>query len=154
MPATIRLPTLLLCLLALLISGCATLPRDFIEPTVSLVAVKPRNAEGLSPEFDVVLRIANPNRKRLEIEGLSYRIRLDRSEVIDGVASDLSPIAAYGESEVTVRARANLLGGINFLAGLLANPDRPVDFELVARIDVGAFYPVIQIERRGQLTLR
>ena len=145
---------LILVALTLLPTGCATLPKDFTEPAVSLIAVKPRNAENLSPEFDVVLRITNPNRKALEINGLTYRIRLDGSEVIDGVASDLPRIAPYGEAEVTVRARANLLGGINFLAGLLANADRPVDFELVARIDVGAFYPVVQIERRGQLTLR
>ena len=147
---------LLLTLVVAVLSGggCATMPEDFTRPTVSLVAVSPRDAEALSPEFDVVLRITNPNRKRLAIQGLSYRIRLAGSEIIDGVASDLPPIAAYGEAEVTLRARANLLGGINFLAGLLANADRPIDFELVARLDVGAFYPVIQIERRGQLTLR
>lgn len=150
----LRIPILTLFAAALLAGGCASLPEDFIEPTVALVAVKPRDAEGLSPEFDVVLRITNPNRKRLEINGLTYRIRLAGSEVVDGVASELPAIAPYGEAEVTLRARANLLGGINFLAGLLANADRPIDFELVARIDVGAFYPVIQIERRGQLTLR
>ncbi len=147
--------TIVMLIAALVLAGgCVTMPKDFTQPTVSLISVSPRDAEGLSPEFDVVLRITNPNRKRLEIGGLSYRIRLDGSEVIDGVASELPPIAAYGEAEVKVRARANLLGGINFLAGLLANADRPIDFELVARIDVGAFYPVIQIERRGQLTLR
>ncbi len=147
---------LILTLVAAMVlaGGCASMPEDFIRPTVSLVAVSPRDAEGLSPEFDVVLRIANPNRKRLAIEGLTYRIRLAGSEVIDGVASDVPVIAPYGEAEVTLRARANLLGGINFLAGLLANADRPIDFELVARIDVGAFYPVIHIERRGQVTLR
>ncbi len=143
-----------LLLATFLPAGCATLPQDFEEPTVALVAVKPRNVEGLSPEFDVVLRVTNPNRERLAIQGLTYRIRLAGSEVIDGIASELPAIAPYGEAEVTLRARANLLGGINFLAGLLANADRPIDFELVARIDVGAFYPVIQIERSGQLTLR
>ena len=145
---------LILITVAVMPAGCATMPEDFTRPTVSLVAVSPRDAEALSPEFDVVLRITNPNRKRLAIEGMSYRIRLAGSEVIDGVARDVPSIAPYGEAEVTLRARANLLGGINFLAGLLANADRPIDFELVARLDVGAFYPVIQIERRGQLTLR
>ena len=154
MISRLRIPILTLFAAAILAGGCATLPEDFIEPTVSLVSVKPRDAEGLSPEFDVVLRISNPNRKRLAIDGLTYRIRLAGSEVVDGVASDLPAIAPYGEAEVTLRARANLLGGLNFLAGLLANADQPIDFELVARLDVGALYPVIQIERRGQLTLR
>lgn len=144
----------LFVLAALTLAGCATLPRDFVEPTVSLVSVKPRNAQGLSPEFDVVLRVTNPNRKRLAIDGLTYRIRLAGSEVVDGVASNLPVIAPYGEAEVTLRGRANLLGGLNFLAGLLADGDRPIDFELAVRVDVGAFYPVIQIERKGQLTLR
>lgn len=153
MPTAIR-QVCLLVLAALTLAGCAALPRDFVEPTVSLVAVKPRNAQGLSPEFDVVLRVSNPNRKRLSIEGLTYRIRLDGSEVVDGVARDLPAIAPYGEAEVTLRGRANLLGGLNFLASLLADADRPIDFELAVRIDVGAFYPVIQIERRGQLNLR
>lgn len=134
--------------------GCATLPTDFRQPGVTVVSVSPRLSDSIAPEFDIVLRVSNPNRRALAIRGLSYTIDLAGSEVVQGVASDLPKIAAYGEAEVTLSAQADLLGGLNVLSSILADPASPIDFEFNAEIDVGKFYPVIEVNKRGMISFR
>jgi LEA14-like dessication related protein len=137
-----------------LVAGCATLPSDFKEPGVSVVSVTPRVSNGAAPAFDIVLRVSNPNRKALEIVGLSYTIDLVGNRVIEGVANDLPRIAAYGEAEVKLNASADLFGGLRVLSRLLANPADPLDFEFNAQIDVGTFYPMINVNRTGVISLQ
>ena len=141
-------------LIALLISACATIPEDFKQPGVTLLSVTPRAAEGgVLPEFDILLRVTNPNRKALDIAGLSYEFRLAGSKLVEGVASDLPRIEAYGEAEVGLRARADLLSGLGVLSRFLDKPGEPIEFEFEAEIDVGAFYPNVKITRSGLITL-
>ena len=54
-----------LATLLVLVGACATLPSDFKDPTVSLVSIKPQIRNLFAPEFDIVLRVANPNRQAL-----------------------------------------------------------------------------------------
>ena len=152
----IRAGRLLIVQLVILlcIGGCATLPSDFKEPGVSVLSVTPRILNGAAPEFDIVLRVTNPNRKALDIVGLSYTIDLVGNRVIEGVASDLPEIAPYGEADVKLSATADLFGGLRVLSRLLTNPAEPVDFEFNAEIDVGTFYPMINVNRSGVISLQ
>ena len=140
--------------ISLFIGGCATLPSDFKEPGITVVSVTPRILNGVAPEFDIVLRVTNPNRTELSIVGLSYTIDLVGNQVIEGVASDLPKIAPYGEADVKLNATADLFGGLKVLSKLLANPTRPVDFEFNAQIDIGTFYPMINVNRSGEISLQ
>ncbi len=137
-----------------IVSGCATMPSDFKEPGVSVVSVTPRVLNGVAPEFDIVLHVTNPNRSALDIAGLSYTVNLSGSQVIEGVANDLPEIAPYGEAEVKLSATADLFGSLRVLTGLLADPTSPVEFEFNAEIDVGTFYPMINVNRAGVISLQ
>ena len=77
----------LLVLLAVVV-GCFTVPSDFKEPGVALVSIQPRLLNSMTPEFDILLRVSNPNREALKIRGLTYQVRLDDRKVVDGVAND------------------------------------------------------------------
>lgn len=136
------------------LGGCATLPSDFKEPGVSVVSVTPKITNGAAPEFDIVLSVTNPNRKALAIAGLSYTIDLVGNRVIEGVANDLPEIAPYGEAEVKLNASADFFAGLRVLSQLLADPSDPVDFEFNAQIDVGTFYPMINVKRSGVISLQ
>jgi len=139
-------------MLASLLAGCVSVPADFKQPGVSVVAVKPRVINSMTPEFDILLRITNPNRKALEIAGLSYEVRLAGTKVIAGVARDLPRIEAYGEAEVVLRAHADLLGSLGVLSRLMDDPGAPLDYEFSAEIDLGAFYPTLRVERAGSVS--
>ena len=131
------------------LAGCATLPSDFKEPDVALVSIKPRQLDSLTPEFDILLRVSNPNREALEIRGLSYQIRLADRKVVNGVASDLPRIEAYGEAEVSLNARADLFGALDVFTRMMNNPGTPVDYAFEAEIDIGALYSMVEVSRTG-----
>ena len=138
-------------LLAVLLAACASLPADFKQPGVSVIAFKPRVLNSMTPEFDILLRVTNPNRKALHIAGLSYELRLAGSKVVEGVAGDLPRIEAYGEAEVMLRAHADLLGSLGVLSKLMEDPGGPLDYELIAEIDFGSFYPTVRVNRSGSV---
>ena len=140
-----------LCLFALL-AGCATLPSNFKQPGVTVVSITPRVLNSMTPEFDILLRVSNPNRTALDIVGLSYEVRLADRKLVEGVANELPRIEAYGEEDVSLRARADLFGALDLLARLLENPGVPLDYEFSAEIDIGALYPTVKVERAGTFT--
>jgi LEA14-like dessication related protein len=107
-----------------------------------------------APEFDVVLHVTNPNRKALDIAGLSYTIHLQGNKLIEGVANELPVVAAYGEADISLHATANLMSGLNLLGDLLNQPSDQVEFELNAEIDLGTLYPMIRVQRSGVISLQ
>lgn len=147
-------PRIWYAMLLLLLGACATLPRDFKEPGVALVSVTPHISNLFAPEFDVKLRVSNPNRQALELIGISYSIHLQGKKLIDGVARELPIIPAYGEADIGLRATADLVGGLGLIGELLERPNDPVDFELNADIDLGRFYPMVKVQRRGSISLQ
>ena len=138
----------------LLLAACVSLPSDFKEPSVSLVSITPQITNIFSPEFDVVLHVTNPNRKALDIAGLSYTIHLQGNKLIEGVANELPVVAAYGEADISLHARADLMGGISLLGDLLNQPSNQVEFELNAEIDLGTLYPMVRVQRSGVISLQ
>jgi len=101
-----------------------------------------------------VLRVTNPNRVALEIAGLNYSIDLQGIKLIQGVASELPKIAAYSEADVRLNATADLAVGLSLLQEIMLNPGNPLEFELNADLDLGTFYPMVRIQRRGSISLQ
>ncbi len=138
---------------AILLSACVSLPADFQQPQVTVRSVALRVVNGLSVDFDIVLNVTNPNRKALSAKGLRYTIRLLGRQVVEGVANDIPTIAAYGEADVNLSATADLITGLALLNDLLARPNEPLDYEFNAEIDLGALYPMLEVQRSGVIDL-
>ncbi len=134
-----------------LLLACATIPSDFEEPAVSVTSFKPINSGGITPQFEIVLHVTNPNREALAIEGMSYTIHLEGNKVMSGVSNDLPTIEPYGEADVTLNATANLLGGFKLLTGLMNSQKENIDYEFKAKLDVGTFMPRISVVKKGTL---
>ena len=121
---------------------------------MSLVSITPQITNVFAPEFDIVLHITNPNREALNIAGLSYTIHLQGNKLIEGVANDFPVVAAYGEADINLHARADLIGAISLLGDLLNQANDQVEFELNAEIDLGTLYPMIRVQRSGVISLQ
>ena len=139
---------------ALMLSACVSLPQDFKEPGVTLVSVTPQIRNFFAPEFDIVLRVTNPNRKALEIAGLSYTLHLQDIKMIQGVATEFPEIPAYGEADFTLSATADLAAGLNLIGDLMQQSSGDVNFEFNADLDLGTFYPMVKIQRAGAISLQ
>jgi hypothetical protein len=113
----------LVCVLSL--PGCATLDPDYEQPTVTLSSFRALPAEGMLPNFEIGLRILNPNAQALNLDGIVYTISLDGYELVKGVGKDFPVIEGYSEEAVTLTASANLLAGMRSRAALLSMNSKP-----------------------------
>lgn len=94
------LPTVLV-LLAVLISGCATLSeRD--APSVSVVGLEPLESEGLELRFALKLRVQNPNSAPLAYDGMSVSLDLDGRGLASGVSDVSGEIPRFSDEVLTV----------------------------------------------------
>ena len=106
------------------------------------------------PAFAIGLRVINPNREPLKLVGVAYTVSLEGHEVIKGVGSDLPVIDAYGEGEFELTAAANLFAGIRLITDLMSRQRDSFNYELEAKLDIGAFRPAIRVRDSGQIDLR
>lgn len=136
-------------LLATLLAGCANLTPGFEEPSVEVTSIRLNDSGGLAPEFDIALRLTNPNRDALNIDGMTYTLYLADNKVVSGVSNDLPTVPAYGAAEVRLRATLSLFGSLNLLNDLMSQYQNSIDYELVTKLDVGRFYPKITVKQQG-----
>ena len=135
--------------LLIVLTGCAALSPSFEAPSLQVNSIKLKKSNSLASEFEIALRVTNPNRDDLNIDGMTYTLSLAGNEIVSGAANDLPTIPAYGEAEVKIMATLSLLGGLKLLNDLANNNQDSVTYELITRLDVGKFYPMITIKRDG-----
>jgi len=138
----------------LLLSACATLKPDFETPVVEVMSFRPLPSEGLAPRFEIGLRVVNPNADALKLRGISYNVSLENYRVVEGAASDLPVVPAYGEANFKVTAAVSLVNAMRVVNGLMSDTDGKVEYRLQAKLDVGALLPAIRIEEKGLLGAR
>ena len=93
----VLLPLMLVCLTA-----CATVPSDIEPPKISLANIAPKDVAVFEQRFDVQLRIQNPNNQELEINGLRCDIELNDKEFGNGMSGQKVTIPRFGSEVVNV----------------------------------------------------
>lgn len=144
----------LLLLFVLLLAGCGALRPGFETPTVTVSSFRTVPSSGLMPNFEIGLRVINPNAVALPLRGVAYTVSLAGNELVKGVSSDLPVIPAYGEGEVTLNASANLLAGARLFSELMRAGSGDVDYAFEARLDLAGLAPTIRVRDTGVITLR
>lgn len=144
---------LLVLLLALSLNGCATMQGDFDPPRVTLDTFKALPSNGSTPRFEIKLRIANPNKQKLDIAGISYSVDILEQELISGVTNEVPLIAGYTEEVVTLQASLQWFQLVRLLTGLAGEQVRALDYRFAAKIDFNGFVPTQRVEERGTIDL-
>ena len=121
----------------LFLTGCASLQNAFQTPSVSLVSVTPLQASGFEQQFEVGLRVTNPNPKALKLVGINCALELEGVKVLKGVVSDVPGIAAYSDELVTMTVSIGLLEGLKFLQQFMSNNSNELGYKLMANLDTG-----------------
>lgn len=135
------------------LSACATLSPDYEDPTVTLSSFRAIPSEGMAPSFEIGLRILNPNAHDLDLQGIVYTISLNGYELVKGVGKNFPVIEGYSESDVTLRASANLLEGMRFIGNMMQSQLTSFEYEFKAKLDLGGLYPSIRIKETGNINL-
>jgi hypothetical protein len=151
-PLRVRAGGFLAVPIIILLTSCASLDPDYETPTVTLTSFRALPSEGMVPAFEIGLRIINPNRQALALEGISYTISVEGHELVKGVGRDLPVIEGYSEEVVTLTAGANLLAGIRFIGDMMQSTGESLEYEFEAKLDPGLF-PSIRVRERGSFDL-
>jgi len=144
---------LVLLAMTMLLGACASMSPDYEKPVVSLSYFRPGESNGGVPGFEVGLKILNPNRQALNLEGVVYTISIQGEDIIKGVGKGFEPIEAYSEGDIVLTAVPNLLAGIKLLSQLMSQASGSLDYEFEAKLDVGGFHPSIRVKESGKFTL-
>jgi LEA14-like dessication related protein len=133
-----------------LLSACATLSPNYQTPQVSITSLTlaPESTPS-APMFRIGLRVVNPNRTALSLNGMSYSVELDEHRVLTGATNDLPHIAAYDSADFTIDASPDLFGSMRLLSDLLSGQSSQMEYLFKAQLDVGRLLPLVTIEERG-----
>ena len=155
MTIAIALPIRFFLTAALLfLSGCATMSPDYEEPTVELVSFKALPANGFEQNFEIGLKLTNPNNFELPFNGISCQLSLAGETLARGVTSDIPTAAAYGESRFVVPVSTSLMGGIKVLKALMDSKGQDIRYQMKAKIDIAIpFVPKLTVIRDGMVPL-
>jgi LEA14-like dessication related protein len=93
----VLLPLILVCLTA-----CATVPSDIEPPKISIANIAPKDVAVFEQRFEVQLRIRNPNNQELEINGLRCDIELNDKEFGNGMSGQKVTIPRFGSEVMNV----------------------------------------------------
>lgn len=139
--------------LALILGGCSSFPGGIEPPKVSVDSVRTLPADGSVPRFQIVLRIANPNARALDVAGISYGIELLGRELISGVSNQVPRIEGYTEEQVVIDVGVNLLELLRLLGNLGHSRSDALDYRFRAKIDFRGLLPTQYIEDSGTIAL-
>ena len=91
----------LLAMLAVLVSGCATLPqRD--PPQITLAGIEPLQGQGLELRLLVKIRVQNPNDAPIDYDGTYVRLDVQGKTFATGVSDARGSVPRFGEAVVAV----------------------------------------------------
>jgi LEA14-like dessication related protein len=150
----IRTAPYILLLATACLSACATMRPDFETPSVTVTSFRMLPSNSMTPEFEIGLKVTNPNAQALSLRGVAYTVSLDGTDLVKGVANELPVIEGYGSGDVTLTASPDVFGGIQFLAELMSDPRDSVTYSLEAKLDVGSFVPAIRVRDEGEISLQ
>lgn len=143
-----------LAVLLLVLSGCATLNPDFEQPTVELVSFKALPASGFEQNFEIGLKLTNPNNFELPFNGISCELSVAGETLARGVTADIPTAVAYGESRFVVPVSTSLIGGFKVIKALMDNKGQGISYQLKAKLDIDIpFTPKLTIVQDGLIPL-
>jgi hypothetical protein len=135
------------------LGGCASLNPNYEQPTVTLSSFHALPSEGMTPSFEIGLRIINPNPSSLALSGVVYTVSIQGHELVKGVGKDFPVIEGYSQGDITLTASANLLGGIRLLGDLMQASGDALDYDFEARLDLAGLHPSIRVHEKGTFQL-
>ncbi|WP_114325822.1 LEA type 2 family protein [Candidatus Colwellia aromaticivorans] len=137
-----------------ILSSCATLTPDYEEPIVELVSFKTLPANGFEQNFEIGLKLTNPNNFALPLNGISYQLSVAGETLAHGVATNIPTAGAYGESRFMVPISTSLLGGIKVIRALMDTQGQDISYQLKAKLDIDIpFVPKLTVIENGIIPL-
>ena len=143
-------PLLILTLLGALLGGCSTMKALEEPPRISLIGLEPVELGLLEQRYNVRLRVQNPNKVDLYIQGLEYSIAVNGRDFARGVSDREAQIQAFGEGIIDVSVVSSLPSIIRQLK-LLGERGTPFRYTISGRIALRGIPGTVPFNHEGEL---
>lgn len=138
-------------ILALLLAGCATLAGVTEKPRVSLKSLAPLEIGLLEQRFLLQLRVENPNRVEIPIEGLSFTVELNGQPFAEGLSDKAVTLPALGEGLVEVKASTRLSRLLKRFQEMAEQGRSRLDYRIVGKLHSPTL-GTVPFDSRGQIS--
>ena len=138
-------------ILSLLMVGCAGLEQREEAPRVNLVNLRILDVQLFEQRYGVTLRIINPDRRELSIEGFSFEVELNGQEFAYGVSGDPVVIPGFGEETLEVEVISTLFSVVEQLHNLERRSGQPLEYRIHGRISITGGLMSIPFEQQGSI---
>lgn len=128
------LQRLLTLFLALGLAACSSLPLNVLAPKVSVADVDIKRLGMLEQQFDVGLRVANPNAFELKIEALEFEFELNGRTFASGQSNVPTLIPAESSSVLRVEAMTRSMSLLQQFRTLPEILKQGVDYRIKGRV--------------------
>ena len=138
-------------LFIVLLAACAPLDKAQ-PPEVSLADIKLLPGGLFEQNFQLVLRVTNPNNFDLPLEGLSFKLALNDKPFAQGVSNESVTVPRLGEARIPVVASTTVLDIMQQVLALGSSADLTYRLEGLAYLK-GIGNRSVPYERNGKLQL-
>ena len=109
---------------AVIVAGCSGLPPGSQPPSVTVADFALADASRFEQQFNLSLRIQNPNPDEFTIDGMAFDLEVNDQPFARGVGNERVTVPRYGSALMAVEA-VSTLGGLLRQFGRLAQGERP-----------------------------
>jgi len=111
--------------IAISFAGCAGLPPGAQAPAVTISDFGVGNAGLFEQQFDLKLRIQNPNPEEFKVDGMAFDLEINDQAFAKGVGNQMVTVPRFGSAFMSVEA-VSTLGGLLKQFGRIAQGDKPI----------------------------
>ncbi len=137
--------------LLVLVPGCAGLPPREAPPRVNLVNLRPLEMTLFEQRYGLTLRIQNPDRHPIHIQGLSFEVELNGRPFAHGVSDRQVEVPAFGEALLEVEVVSTLFSLVEQIRQLDERAGMPLSYRISGRINSSGSLVSIPFEQKGEL---
>jgi len=120
-----------------MLAGCAGLPSNLEAPTVTISDIAVANATLFEQQFNLKLRIQNPNPEDLRIDGMAFDLEISDPSFAKGVGNRLVTVPRFGSGVISVEAVSSPGGIIAQFSALARAKNVGLKYRIRGRLSVG-----------------
>jgi len=136
-----------------LLAACANLPLQPVSPQVSLADFRIKDLGLLSQNYQLRLRVKNPNSFPLPINRLDYQLHINDQEFTKGMTNQAVTIPASGEEFLDLEVASNLMRIIGQWSDLKTVLNQDFNYRLSGNVNVMEGVPQLPFEHKGSVPL-
>lgn len=124
----------------LALSACAAMRGEYAAPDVAVAGLRMGQGDGMYQTLLVDLMITNPNNVALKFNAITYRVRIEGRDLVNGSSREPLEIAAGTAQKYTVPATVSLMSGFGLIRDLMSKPKNKIAYELNATLEPSGLF--------------